>query len=65
MNVVSIGSHAQGSGGGDQGSILALGEKIDKTKVEINNIRNSFEAVWNSIAQISSKITEIEAELDR
>jgi len=52
-------------GNTEGGSLIGLEEKYRKTSVEMGNLRGSVDAVWNSIAQLTARLSEIEAEIDK
>uniref|UniRef100_A0A6B2KW57 GB1/RHD3-type G domain-containing protein n=1 Tax=Arcella intermedia TaxID=1963864 RepID=A0A6B2KW57_9EUKA len=47
------------------GNIIGLEEKFRKTLVQMNNFKTSVEALWNYSSQLTSRMTMIEAEVDK
>jgi len=57
-----------GTDSGDSGgtsTLIGLEEKIRKSVVHMSHIKTSVDALWNSMGQLSAKIVDLEAEIDK
>jgi len=59
----SYGTTDHVEGGGT--SMIGLEEKFRKSMVQMSHIKTSVEALWNSMGQLSAKIVDLEAEIDK
>ena len=45
--------------------LMSLDEKVERTRNELENTKGVIEAIWGSIAQLSSKLVDLESEIDK
>jgi len=63
--IESYGTEAGEKGGNSGMSLIGLEEKFRKSMVQMSHIKSTVDALWTSMGQLSSKIVDLEAEIDK